>query len=310
MIYVADCGKSKAHICRTSDEKYTEIQLSQLRDLSFGIDDGDLLIIEDAHIRARERFSLAQPFELGELQHMHDTARDRNITILTFGQKATPKARTLAGFTEKTDENDTVALARYVVRPNVFRSLKSFKPISLADYQGKMQAIWDYREGLNLTLNVARNFEYEAEGDSIAHFISENILIIAETLGDDGRNLLDFKWKPRAKAWGWNKGRLYTLVALILDHHGNPRLRTDVNKPPYWKFVKEAGCGMTPFHMGAGVAASNIKHHWRRASSTFRKCTSNSPLKPEEVEVMNAERSRFDKRLRDAYRSLRTLILK
>jgi len=106
-----------------------------------------------------------------------------------------------------------------------------------------------------------------------------------------------------------NRGRLYTLVATLLLPNGELRLRSDVQKPPYWKYVREAYFAMTPYHMKGGVTASNVKWHWLRSLSTFRKVTAADPITVEERDEFVQARAAFNKKLRKIWRILREMIV-
>lgn len=308
---ICDCGKNIVHSYNTSTDEYAAVKPEDFISLDIdGLNNGDILIIEDAHLRSQERNSLAQPFTYVQLQQLHRNAKEKQVTIKLFPQMSTPKARMLSGVTEKTDENDVKAIGHYIVQyPRIINSLKVFTPKSLEEFRSTNQTKWHDREQLTKDVNGARNLGYE--GDKVSDWIDQNVRRLFEVLDEQHQEMLGLKVKFAGKEKEYvdcTRNRLYTVVATLMKPDGSLRLRSDVNKLPYWRYVKEVYFGMTPYHMSAGVVASNVKHHWRRALSTFRKTTSASPLLPEEHEEFVMARSEFDKKLRHIFNIIRSMI--
>ena len=124
-----------------------------------------------------------------------------------------------------------------------------------------------------------------------------------------------------------NAMRIYTLVASILNPDGSLRLRTDVNKPPFFKFIFSTYFGCKPLHKNQGVGASNYKFHWRIAESEYRNSLkfeldeNGDPLLKkrsndiqvgmnfEEYEKFKIERSKVDKKLKKVWNIFRKMIV-
>ena len=310
--YVLDCGKCSAHfICSDTDESgfmphegILNLQLPRLMP-------GDTIVIEEAHLRSRESNSLAQPFTYDQLSQLKARADGLFVTIKVFPQKVTPKARTLANLTEKNDINDVTAILEYLKsNPNALSTLKTFTPVKVEDYRNRNEAKWKDRQELSEDVNAARNLGYE--GDEVSAWISNNIQDLYTKLDDELRELLDMRVVSKGRKnerIDYSVNRLYSVVATLMRPDGTLRLRSDVQKLPYWKYAKDAYFAMTPYHMRGGVVASNIKYHWRRASSDFRKCSKTQPLLIEELDEFQAARSAFDKKLRRLWNILRQEVL-
>lgn len=309
---ILDVGKNEAHFFNVKTEETGSIKLEDLVELNIpGIDGVNQIVIEDAHLRSRERNSLAQPFDYDQLIQLKINAEAKGINIKLFPQMSTPKARMLCGITEKNDINDVTAIGNYIIKyPRIINSLKNFNPKTLDEFRTLNKCKWKDREQLTKDVNGARNLGYE--GDEVSAFIDDNVRYLYENLDDVHREMLGltvkFAGKPKEYV-SCTRNRLYTVVSTLMKPDGSLRLRSDVQKLPYWRYVKETYFGMTPYHMNAGVVASNVKHHWRRALSTFRKTTSANPLLPEEHEDFVTARTEFDKKLRHIFNTIRALVL-
>jgi hypothetical protein len=237
-------------------------------------------------------------------------ADDMGIQIKLFPQKVTPLARSLACFDNKDDIADVTAIAEYLkVSPKAIATLKSFKPMRLEDYKSSRISKWEDRQELTDDVNAARNLGYQ--GDAVADWIQQNLGNIYNQLDPDLRDLLEMKlvYKGKPKEYiSFSSSRLYTVVATLMRPDGSLRLRSDVQKLPYWKYAKEVYFAMTPYHMRGGVVASNVKHHWRRAASEFRKVSKKNPLLVSELAEFRQARSEFDKKLRRLWNTIRNLI--
>lgn len=309
-MFVVDFGKSSAHYTHAgangviTHEAFLNAQLP-------GIKAGDVLIVEDAHMRPRNSHSLAQPFEYEQLVRIKQTYADLGVEIKVFPQKVTPLARTLYGADDKNDLNDILSIEAYLsLSPRAYAALKTFNPVRYEEFQQGNSHKWADRTQLTNDVNLARNLEYK--GDAASKWVEDNIVELYSLLDEDARKLLDMRIVNKGKVnerVGYNVSRLVTVVLTILKPNGELRLRSDIGKPAYWKYAKEVYFGMTPYHMSAGVTASNVKHHWRRASSSFRKTTKADPIRISELEEFRSARSEFDKTLRTIWRTIRQMIL-
>lgn len=310
--HIIDCGKSEAHYYHINTGQTGRLSHADLLDLNIPqLLPGSVVVVEEAHMRAREEISLAQPFTYQELLQIKTNADSIGVTILLFPQKTTPKARTIAGFDEKTDQIDVISIGKYLLTyPPALNALKKFQPTTLKDYQVHHKHQWEDRKQLTKDVNVARNRDYS--GDAVSAWIADHISEIYDKFSPDERDLLDMKIVKKGKPderIAFSANRLYTLVATLMRPNGELRLRSDVAKPPYWKYVKSVYFAMTPYHMCGGVVASNVKYHWRRASADFRKLSSSSPLLSDELKAFSAARSDFDKKLRSTWKKLRAMIV-
>ena len=333
--FIMDCGQCHSHVLNTSTDEYTILQHNNIVNLYIpDIKPGDRIIVEEAHMRAQENNSLAQPFTYEQLKTIQKNAEEMQVEIRLFPHKCSPTARKVASFydpdlLEKNDENDVRAIAYLLeVSPNSFSQLKKFNPIRTSEYQEKSESKFADRNKLNEDINLARNLKYGIKGaydheDGVTRWIKKNILHLASEVADEdvlrffgiefNKNksglkdiVLDYK-SDKLK-------RLYNVVLTILQPDGELRLRSDVKKPAFWKYAKEVYFGITPYHMNAGVVASNYKWHLRKASSPCKHSMSLESKKGMKVldhyNQIKEERSRSDKKLRVLWNTVRKMIVK
>ena len=273
-LFTADIGSGKIHYYDSDrDIFYGKQDISTLitGDIP-GIKRGDVLVIEDAHLRelVEGGKSLAHTYTFTQLEEIHSTAQRVGFTIQLFPHKKTPVVRKLAGYDSKdktnrqflleynmsTDEADVRSLAQFLKRDaEAFRCLKIFNPIREKTYHEKKEHIFDYRAESNLDLNLARTRGYGFDDDddyddAIHQFIENQKYEICNRLTGEGIFDLDGDDKfsgPEliksigltysAKGGGLNKisseSRLYTLVASLLRPDGKIRQR---GFPPDHKF--------------------------------------------------------------------------
>jgi hypothetical protein len=291
-IFVADIGQGKAHFYDSdADNFYGNMNDVDLINIKIpGIKRGDCIVVEDAHLRESHKNTLAQPFSYEQLGQFEKNAAHIGITVLVFPQKSTPKARKLAGVDAdaKTDEADTRAIASFLNHDaEAFRCLKEFTPTRLIDYQEQNQHIFEYIQQVNEDINPAKSSQYGLGKidyqDEVSKWIKKyavkggmtvygHVPSICEYLNYDEELLetIGIEFDKKGKLLTIKKpNRLYTIVNSILRPNGELRLRPDIQKPPYWKFVKEHYFGAKPYHMNQGVAASNYKHWMRPAVSKY-----------------------------------------
>ena len=332
--FIMDCGQCHSHVLNTSTNHYVVLDHNDIINLNIPeIESGDRIIVEEAHMRSQENNSLAQPFTYEQLRTIQQNAEEKGIEIRLFPQKCTPTARKVASFEdpellEKTDENDVRALAYFLkVSPNSFSQLKKFIPINGENYQQEYGSKFNDRTELNQHINLARNLKYGIKGaynheDAVTHFIKNNITrIVAEVADEDVLTTFGIEFnrtksglKPIVLDYKSEKlKRLYNVVLTILQPDGQLRLRSDVELPAYWKYAKEVYFGITPYHMNAGVVASNYKWHLRKASSPCKISMSLESKKGMKVldqyNQIKEERSRTDKKLQVLWSTLRKMIV-
>lgn len=319
-IFTADVGQGKVHIYDSgSDVFYGKLPQKDLIDLNVpGLQQGDIFVVEDAHLRESHKYTLAQPYSYEQLVEFKANAEEMGVTILLFPQKSTPKARKLAGVEakDKTDEEDTKAIAQLLIKdPKILPSLKTFVPTRLADFQEKNQSIFDYIQQSNDDINPAKSSEYgfgkiDYE-DAVSKWIKTYVLRITEYLNGDEELMaaigLEFDKKGKLKTIK-TPNRIYTLVHSILRPNGELRIRPDVGKVPHWQYIKAHYLGCKPYHMKQGVAASNYKHWMRRAISEH-KLKFEVGTTYEEYFAMKKARNHVDKMTQQIWYALRKMIV-
>ena len=305
-IHIADCGKNAVYIYNDKTKDTLKLNPTDFIALKIPcLQPDDTIVIEDAHMRTRERKSLAQPFVLDELLALEAKADELNITIKLFPQQSTFNARCWSDAEEKTDEADLKSIHKFITDfPTVFNSLKTFNPVSLEDYRIQSKPSWDDKQRLNDDVNEARNNGYQDDG--VREWLDKYLPVIYNLLTQQQRDLLGLKiaWEGQARqclSSSWNKMRCYTIAATLLNSDGSLRLRSDVGELPHWKFVKENYFSMTPYHQKGGVVASNIKFHFRRCASTFTPPPDRIHWTKEEWQQFRQARNEVDKHIRSIW---------
>lgn len=329
---VCDIGKKITHVYNPRTKNIFKIEHSDFIKLNIPeLQSGDSIVIEDAHIRTQEENSLAQAFKLEELQQLGKIADFRENEILSFPQKVTPKARKVASLEnpeliEKTDENDIQAIAYYLENfKGVFNTLKPFNPISLGEHEKNSLHIYADRDALTEDSNAARNEQYGIKTDYedyVTRWIKKYISILSFNLDSATREWAGLEMNAKGNALkpgllNYTSDKLkfiYGVVNTILNPNtGEPRLRSDINKPPHWKYAKQVYFGLTPYHMHAGVTASNYKYHKRKAGSSCKKSMSleskNAIKNLNDVREIREAMKESDKHLRTLWRTVRKMIV-
>tara|TARA_B100000287_G_C20617850_1_gene774747 strand:- start:410 stop:1483 length:1074 start_codon:yes stop_codon:yes gene_type:complete len=345
---VCDIGKKQITVYDPQEKVHHEITTDDFRSLNIpGLFDGMTVVIEDAHLRAQEDNSLAQTYTIDELEKIHETSIKRNVTILCFPQKVTPKARKIYSISignkliDKTDKNDTVSIAHYLKNlPEVFKTLKKFSPITGSEHEESIKHIYHDRDALTEDSNLGRNEKYgigknNHYDDAVSEWIKNNISRLYSELDDDSRDY--FKLTLTKKGNALMPGilnytsetilkQIYNVVNTILTPAGDLRFRSDrANLPiedkykvPQWKYAKKVYFGITPYHMKAGVTASNYKYHKRKAGNKNKismafdekgNPKSNTFRSLEDVKRVRDEMNYADKQLRTLWRTVRKMIV-
>ena len=330
---VCDIGKKHVIVFCPESRRHHTISTEDFKYLNVPeLCDGMTIVIEDAHLRSQEENSLAQTYQIDELKLFKKNADSKNIEILCFPQKVTPKTRKIAslreGFEfllEKTDKNDTESIAYYLDQfPHIFNSLKVFKPITLAEHEESTKHIYNDRNVLTEDSNEARNNNYGIKTDyedAIVKWLKSYTPKLAYNLPDDVRQFAGLELnkkknalKPAFLNYTSDKFKfLYGVVNTILQPNGELRVRSDNGEVPYWKYAKEVYFGITPYHMKAGVTASNYKYHKRKAGSVCKKSMSLESPKAvkcvKDVKEIREARNDSDKKLRTLWRAIRKMIV-
>lgn len=335
---VCDIGKKITYVFIPETNNHYTISNHQFIKLDVPeLDDGYDIIIEDAHVRSQEDDSLAQSWTIEQLRELRSAADSRNIEILCFPQKVTPKARKIASVVlnrpelfPKSDPNDIESIAFYLNQfPKAYNALKVFDPIPYEDFEKNVSHIYVDRIVLTEDSNNARNQKYGIKtdyDDAVTKWIKKYISILAFNLDNETREY--FKLTVNAKGNALTPGilnytsealkQIYNIINTILTPSGELRLRSDINKPPYWKYAKQVYFGLTPYHMHAGVTASNYKYHKRKAGS-FCKISmafeDNGKPKPhtfksiDDICQIREAMNDSDKKLRNFWRTARKMIV-
>jgi len=328
-LFTADVGQGKVHVYDSGTDKfYPKLPEENLINLNIpGLQEGDSLVVECAHLRESHRFTMAQPFNFEQLTQLKENAKEKGITILLFPQKSTPKARKLSGVeaSDKTDEVDTKAIAQFLLKDrSAFYALKEFVPTRLKDFREKNNSVFDYIQLCNEDINPAKTSGYGFDkkipyDDEISKWIKKFALKLVEYLDGDIELIeaigLKFDKKGNLKIAVPN--RIYTLTHSILRPNGELRVRSDLKLVPNWKYIKAHYLGCKPFHMKQGVAASNYKHWMRRAVSeyaypgkkNFHTTDFQVGMNYEELAKLKEARTKVDKMTQKIWYALRKMIV-
>lgn len=329
-LFTADVGQGKVHVFdRDRGIFYPKLPDENLINLDIeGLEEGDTLVVECAHLRESHRFTLAQPFNYEQLTTLEENAKERGVSIRLFPQKSTPKARKLAGVSDsdKSDEADTKAIADFLTKDtNAFDSLKVFVPTKLEEYHEKNDSVFSYIQESNNDINPAKTSGYGFKksiqySDNVSRWIDRHKDQLVKELDGDPEllELLGLKYLKNGTLKVDVPNRIYTLVhSLIRPMDDGLRVRHDNGLVPYWKYVKANYLGCKPYHMNQGVAASNYKHWLRRAVSPYEnpdKTSSNSSdfligMSHEEYLKLKEARTIVDKMTQKVWNILRKMIV-
>ena len=327
-----DIGKKETHVFVPETKDHYIISNEEFIHLNIPELDGHDIVIEDAHIRSQEDDSLAQSWTIDQLRKLRFTADSMEIEILCFPQKVTPKARKIASIAlkpellEKTDKNDVEAIAFYLQEfPNAYDALKVFDPVEYKTFEKGVSHIYADRDALTEDSNGARNQQYGIKTDyedHVTRWIKKYISILVFNLDNETAEWAGLEMNAKGNALkpgllNYTSDKLkflYGVINTILDPNtGEPRLRSDINKPPYWKYAKKVYFGLTPYHMHAGVTASNYKYHKRKAGSSCKKSMSleskNVVKNLDDVREIREAMKESDRHLRDFWRTARKMIV-
>ena len=332
-----DIGKKETYVFVSETKHHYVISNEEFIQLNVPELNGHDIVIEDAHIRAQEENSLAQSWTIDQLRQLRRAADLKGIEILCFPQKVTPKARKIAsiGLREdllaKSDPNDIESIAFYLQEfPSAYESLKVFDPIDYKTFEKEVTYIYADRDALTEDSNVARNQKYGIKtdySDAVVEWIKKYLLKLASELDSDTRewagielNKNNSGLKDGLKKYTSDKLKfIYGVINTILDPNtGEPRLRSDINKPPHWKYAKKVYFGLTPYHTHAGVTASNYKYHKRKAGSSCKismafddkgKPKPNTFKNLDDVREIREAMKKSDRHLRDLWRTARKMIV-
>jgi hypothetical protein len=331
---VCDIGKKETYVFVPETNNHHVISKEDFIQLNVPELNGHDIVIEDAHIRAQEDDSLAHSWTINQLRQLRSVADSKGVEILCFPQKVTPKAKKIAsiGLREdlliKSDPNDTESIAFYLQEfPFAYDALKVFDPVEYKTFEQTVSHIYADRDALTEDSNEARNKGYgigtNPDINYVSKWIKKYITRLAFELDNETREFwkLDLNHKKTALLSGITDYKsesvlkqIYNVINTILDPNtGEPRLRSDINKPPYWKYAKKVYFGLTPYHMHAGVTASNYKYHKRKSGSSCKKSMSfeskNAVKNLDDVREIRETMKESDRHLRDLWRTARKMIV-
>ena len=329
---VCDIGKKETYVFVPETNNHYVISNENFIKLNIPELDNHDIVIEDAHIRAQEDDSLAQSWTIDQLRQLRSVADSMDIEILCFPQKVTPKARKIASIVlnedllEKTDSNDIESIAFYLQEfPEAYDALKIFDPVEYKTFEKKVCHIYADRDALTEDSNGARNQKYGIKtdySDAVVEWIKKYLFRLASELDSDTRewagielNKNNSGLKDGLKKYTSPKLKfVYGIInTLIVPSTGKLRVRSDINKVPYWKYAKKVYFGLTPYHMHAGVTASNYKYHKRKAGSSCKKSMSleskNAVKNLDDVREIREAMKESDRHLRDLWRTARKMIV-
>ena len=270
--YVLDCGVNQSTIYDAEKNVVTTLSHDDVLKLHNVLEPNSTLICEYAHLGCpRGERSLSQPFTAEELLTFYDNLKEKNITLKLFPQQSTPRACAYSGL-PKSDENDV---------KSIYLLLKDFPEISLMnppksfDVSDKRETAWTMKDEINYTLNIARRYSYNDEGDMNTRAIKELFPKMLTDLSEETKEAFGISEKSKyqvSRSGQYEKGelnmnniskvQLYSVLACLQTEKGH--LRTVNGKTPSWKFVKRYLLCMTPFHFRGGVARSNLYYHGMR----------------------------------------------
>jgi hypothetical protein len=307
-----------------SNEDFIELRVPEL--------DGHDIVIEDAHIRSQEENSLAQSWTIDQLRKLRTVADSKGVEVLCFPHKVTPKARKIAsiGLREdllpKSDPNDIESIAFYLQEfPKAYDTLKVFDPVEYKTFEKKVSHIYADRDALTEDSNGARNQKYGIKTDYedyVTRWIKKYIIKLAFNLDNQTAEWAGIETNSKGNALkpgliNYTSDKLkfiYGVInTLIVPSTGDLRVRSDINKVPHWKYAKKVYFGLTPYHMHAGVTASNYKYHKRKAGSSCKKSMSleskNAVKNLDDVREIREAMKESDRHLRDLWRTARKMIV-
>ena len=337
---VCDVGSKLINAYDPTSKQHNKITPDDFLNLNIpNLKDGMTIVIEDAHLRSREDDSMAQTYDIEQLKELKFICDNRNIKILCFPQKSTPKTRKIYSLDketliEKTDKNDCEAIAFYLINfPDVFHSLKAWKPMTYEQHEQRTKHLYKDRDRLTLESNFSRNEVYcigkdNNYSDAVSEWIKKYITKLYSELDQETRDC--FRLTLNKQGNGLKSGilnytedttlkQIYNVVNTIIHPEtGEPRVRSDNGKVPYWRYAKQVYFGLTPYHEYAGVTASNYKWHKRRMGSNCKltmafdingKRKENTVKSIEEVKIIREEMRRSDRSLRTLWRTVRKMIV-
>lgn len=282
-VITVDLGKNNVHIYNAATKEEYKLSYERFVNLDIdGLDESYVIVMEEAHYRARGESSKAQALEYDQLLQLFDNAYAKGVLLYMFPQCNTPKARGFAfGVTAKPadDIQDCIAIADMVINRTAMASLREFVPISMEQFKDISAARSAEVYRLNADLNYWRNFGYyydERDTNPLGQLIVGCAHYLSDVLTDTQKDLLRFSFGKKGQIiepgkW-YNKIAYLLMTVVSMDDDGNlvTRTRADNGLVPNWRFVAQRWLGFSPYHFKAGTAASNVKMHMLQKHTSFR----------------------------------------
>lgn len=269
--FVIDAGKNELYIYDVAADSsvtiYTKGGESSLIDWISNLKAGTNVICEYAHLGVpRTRKSLAQTFDADTLLTIYDAFESAEVTLKLFPHDSTPRARQWCmehGHTDgaKNDENDCRSIALFVNNHDDSEVSLMNPPESFEPTKRRLDG-YEFKDILNMTLNVARSTDYSLEHNPLMKIVEDNIDLLHDHLSERSREVLRLtKGKKGVTGTTLKKVRsvIFTMAATVFDDEGEPMLR--YGRVPGWCFIKRYVLCMSPCHRKGGVARSNLFYH-------------------------------------------------
>lgn len=241
-LFIADIGEGKLHVYDSGNNVFHEkLPKDDLIDLNIpGLQSGDTLVAECAHLREAHAKTMAQAYAFDKLTELKKNADKIGLNIKLFPQKSTPKTRKLYhGVNPKTkeeicgfelqksdnkfkelygmsaDEADTRSIAQFLLNdPNAFGSLKTFIPTKMKDFQEKNQCVFAYIQEANDDINPAKSSGYGLD-PNIDFYEDEVSKWIKKYTVDGGSSI--FGYTPTIADYLNNDEELLNILGLSVD---------------------------------------------------------------------------------------------
>ena len=241
-LFIADIGEGKLHVYDSGNNVFhKKLPKDDLIDLNIpGLQSGDTLVAECAHLREAHAKTMAQAYAFDKLTELKKNADKIGLNIKLFPQKSTPKTRKLYhGVNPKTkeeicgfelqksdnkfkelygmsaDEADTRSIAQFLLNdPNAFGSLKTFIPTKMKDFQEKNQCVFAYIQEANDDINPAKSSGYGLD-PNIDYYEDEVSKWIKKYTVDGGSSI--FGYTPTIADYLNNDEELLNILGLSVD---------------------------------------------------------------------------------------------
>jgi hypothetical protein len=263
-VFAADYGASGGKFCIVRDDRIDEPRFITKDDLMKlnGFNQGDFLILEDAHLQPRnERVSTAQVMTFEELLEFQNNADKKKVNIRCFPQTLTPKYRTrFFGEDSKNDVNDAITVLRASLERNP-TSLKKFKPTKQKEFSEIQEWAHEQIKDMNDIANkfrIEHNFE-----DPMCLVAFQKCKILISQIAFSKPNSVEkqdaIRWILGENIVGDQKTSIaVSLWIALFDWNGNKRIFN--GKCLSLKNNLRYLCGFKPHHFKGGVVRSNLMH--------------------------------------------------